>query len=56
MSSGVVLCEKLRTLGASLKGCDAFFKQARKSKTVEKEQVMRAKSNRNKNKEEMRGE
>lgn len=56
MSFGVVLCGKLRTLGVSLQGCAAFFQQARKRKTVEKEQVMRAKSNRNKKKEEMRGE
>lgn len=42
MASGVVLSEKLHTLGVSLKGCDAFFKEARKSEMMEKKQVIRA--------------
>lgn len=39
MSSQVVFCEKHHTLGVSLKQYDSFFKEARKSKMMEKEQL-----------------
>lgn len=42
MSSGAMLFEKHHTLGVSLKDCDAVFKEAGKSKMMERERVVRA--------------
>jgi len=52
MSSGVVLCEKHHALGVNLKGRDGFFKEARKSKKTEEEQVIRATETKTKKKRE----